>query len=346
MQLVDAAKLQQGVAQLLTGGGLEAAKAEIVAEVLVEADMIGHATHGVGLAGSYIDALGTGELRGAGEMTVLSDRGACITWDGNKLPGAWLIREALDLACERARTYGVVTVAIGRSHHTGALAAYMRRVTEQGLIAQISCSTASAARMAPFGGTAPVLTPNPLAMAFPTDADPIVIDVSASITTTTMTRQLAAAGERFPGEWGLTASGLPTDDPREVVSNGGTLMPLGGAQKGYKGFGLALMVDILGQGLAGNGRADEQDPMTLSVFIQVIDPEAFSGRDTFVRQSSFTAALCRTNPPAQGTKSVRVPGDSAAALRRKALQDGVAVDEDVLSKLGARAKAAGVDWPL
>lgn len=344
MARIDRARIQDAVAALLAAGGMEDYKATVVAEVLIEADSIGHFTHGTGLVASYLDALASGEMKGAGHQTVISDLGACITWDGNKLPGPWLVREALDLACQRVRSHGVVIVAIRRSHHTGALAAYMKRVTDQGLVVQLNCSTASAARMAPFGGTVPVLTPNPMAMGFPTDADPVLIDISASITTTTLTRQLAAAGQRYPGDWALTAEGLPTDDPEDVVSRGGTLMPIGGAQKGHKGFGMALMVDILSQGLAGSGRADAQDPMTLSVYLQVTDPAAFSGTEAFIRQSSHTAAMCRNSRPAPGVTKVRVPGDGAAAARRKADDCGVEIDDRVLATLAARAAALGSRW--
>ena len=160
--------------------------------------------------------------------------------------------------------------------------------------------------MAPFGGTRPVLTPNPLAIGFPTDGDPILIDLSASITTATMTRSLAAKGERYPEKWALTATGEPTYDPREVTVGGGTLMPLDGARKGYKGFGLALMVDVLSQGLADFGRENPPGPMSLAVFLRVIDPEAFGGRAAFAGHASFTAAACRAVPPGPGVTSVRV----------------------------------------
>jgi len=342
---VEAGRLRAGIAGLFAAAGMDADKAAIVAEMLVEADMIGHGTHGTGLVAGYLDALASGEMSGTGDVSVLSDRGACVTWRGNRLPGAWLVREALDLACERAPHFGVVTVAIGGSHHTGALAAYLRSVAEKGLIGEICCSTASAARMAPFGGTTPVLTPNPLAIGFPTEGDPILIDLSASITTTTMTRTLAARGERYPGAWALTAEGLPTDDPREVTERGGTLLPLGGVEKGHKGFGLALLVDVLSQGLADFGRADPPAPMSLAVFVQVIDPDAFGGRAAFARRAGFTAAACRAAPPVPGVAAVRVPGDGAMRSRRRALAEGVPIDADVLAALAARADALGADWP-
>lgn len=344
MTRINAERLCRSLETLLAAGGLNADKARVVAEVLVEADMIGHATHGTGLVAGYLDALANGELIGHGEPEVIADRGACVTWDGRKLPGPWLIRNALDLACNRVASYGTVTVAIRNSHHTGALAAYMRRVTDLGYVVQINCSTVSAARMAPFGGTEAVLTPNPQAYGFPTDGDPILIDISASITTTTMTRQLAAAGRRYPEPWALTAQGQPTDDPEDVISRGGTLMAIGGVRKGYKGFGMALAVDLLSQGLAGSGRADEHPPMTVSVFLQVLDPSAFSGADAFRRQSSHTARLCRENRPAPGVDKVRVPGDAASASRRRALVDGVEIDDTILGILAERARGLGVSW--
>lgn len=346
MTRVDPAALRDGLAGLFAAAGMDAAKAAVVAEMLVEADLIGHATHGTGLAAGYLDALASGEMNGSGSYDVVADRGACVTWAGNRLPGAWLLREALELACERAPRFGVVTVAIGGSHHTGALAAYLRRVTERGLVAEICCSTTSAARMAPFGGTTPVLTPNPLAVGLPTEGDPILIDVSASITTTTMTRTLAARGERYPDRWALTAAGEPTDDPREVTERGGTLLPLGGADKGHKGFGLALMVDVLSQGLADFGRADPPAPMSLAVFAQVIDPDAFGGRAAFAARAGFVADACRASPPAPGVAAVRVPGDGAARNRRAALAEGVPVDDAVLATLAERAARLGTDWPL
>jgi LDH2 family malate/lactate/ureidoglycolate dehydrogenase len=344
MPRVDAGILRANVAGVFAAAGMDREKADVVAEVLVEADLIGHATHGVGLVPWYLDALASGEMIGSGEATIVADRGSCLTWSGNGLPGPWLVTRAFDTASERAGQFGVVTVAISRAHHTGALAAYLRKVTERGLVAHISCSTASTMRMAPFGGTAAMVTPNPQAYGFPTDGDPILIDISSSITTTTHTRQLAERGERFPEAWALTATGEPTDDPQEVTARGGTLMPLGGAQKGHKGFSLALAIELLGQGLSGHGRAEAPQGMVLSVFLQVIDPAAFAGREAFIREASHLAEACRRNPPAPGVAKVRVPGDNAAASRRQALEMGVTLDEAIHARLRQKASEIGFGW--
>ncbi|WP_435167579.1 Ldh family oxidoreductase [Falsirhodobacter sp. 1013] len=347
MPRIPHATLRAFAETMLTRAGMEADKAAATAEILVEGDMIGHDTHGVSLISWYLDALADGSMNGVGGYEVVADRGATFVWDGRFLPGAWLFTEALDQAMDRVATHGVVTAAIRNCHHTCALSAYLRRVTERGLIAQISCSNPGASRVAPFGGRKPVLTPNPLAVGLPTRSDPMLIDVSTSIATTTMTQQLAKKGERFPEAWALTAEGRPTDDPSEVTERGGSLMPLGGALKGHKGFGLALMVDVLGQGLSGRGRANtENGTFAQSAFLQVMDPEAFSGLDVFTEQAEWTAEACRTNPPAAGNDGpVRVPGDSAARKRREALDKGVDISAELAAKLARAAERVNVALP-
>ncbi|MBS8227199.1 Ldh family oxidoreductase [Vannielia litorea] len=335
--------LKHFVAALLQAAGMEAEKAGVTAEVLVEGEMIGRATHGVGLVPWYLSELSSGALAGTGSHEVIRDRGATFVWEGNCLPGAWLVTKGLDLAAERARQYGTASGAIRNAHHTCALAAYMRPLTDQGLVVRITASNPAAARMAPFGGTRPLLTPNPIAVGFPTSAHPIVVDVSCSITTTTMTQTLAGRGERYPGQWALTAAGQPTDDPREVTEHGGTLLPIGGTSKGYKGFGLAVIEDLMSQGLSGKGRANTPaGPLSQSIFLQVWDPDAFAGTDALVLQSDHLANACRENPPANPSRPVRIPGDQAAVLRERALTEGLQIPDETIATLNDEAKSRGL----
>lgn len=342
------AELLDFASALLVAAGMEADKASVTAEVLVEGDMIGHDTHGLQLMHWYIECLADGSLNGNGQHEVVTDRGSSFVWDGQLLPGAWLISNAIAQACDRIADYGLVAAAIRNCHHTCALSAYMRKATDRGLIVQISVSNPAARRVAPYGGTDALLTPNPIATGFPTSRDPILIDVSCSITTTTMTQLLAKRGEHYPEDWGLTADGHPTSDPREITEAGGTMMPLGGVLKGHKGYGLGLMVDLLGQGLSGKGRADTEVPGRLaqSAFIQLIDPDFFAGRDAFVQQSDWTADACRANPPAPWNNGpVRVPGDNASARRREALAIGVPVAQNDLERMAKHAAQLGVPLP-
>ncbi len=331
--------------KLFQAAGLEADKAAGVAEILVEADLLGHATHGLALAPWYLDGLASGAINRSGEPQVVSDRGACVSWRGNRLPGAWLAAKAVDVAVERAATYGTVTMVLADCGHIGALAAYLRRATERGYMIILASSTPSSAGVAPYGGTRAVLTPNPLAAGIPTRGDPVLIDISASITTMNRARQLTLAGRMFPQPWALDAQGNPSDDPEAVVSRGGSLLPVGGLDHGHKGFGLAILVEALTQALAGFGRADHPKGSSVSVYLQVIDPDAFGGQDGFTEQSTFLADTCRSSPPRPDVDRVRMPGERALALRKAALAEGVPLSSEITTPLASRARGFGLPFP-
>jgi L-lactate dehydrogenase len=200
--------------------------------------------------------------------------------------------------------------------------------------------------VAPFGGTRPVFTPDPLAIGFPTDGDPVLVDVSASVTTNGMSARLHRRGLRFAHPWLLDAEGNPTDDPAVLAGTPpGTILPLGGLDAGHKGYGLALLNEALTGGLAGHGRADPKEGWGATVFVQALDPDAFGGREAFVRQSTFIAAQCRTNPARAGFDAVRVPGDRALARRREQLHAGVQLHESILPALEPWTRKLGIAMP-
>ncbi|MEJ8857560.1 Ldh family oxidoreductase [Variovorax robiniae] len=329
------AELERKVTLLFQACGLSEDKAGSVAHALVLADMMGHVTHGLALAPGYAAALDSGDMAREGEPEVVSDRGACVAWKGHRLPGAWLVGRAIDLALERIAQHGVVTVTIAGSHHTGALSTYLPRLTQRGLMPILSCSGPAATGVAPFGGTRALFTPNPIAAGIPTSGDPVLLDISASITTNNRAKQLAAAGERFPAPWVMDAQGYATDDPRVAVSGGGSLLPIGGLDHGHKGYGLALLVEALTQGLSGLGRHTRPSGTLMNVFLQVIDPDAFGGRASFEAESTWLTVACRSNPPRPGVSQVRVPGEHAMAQQRAAEELGVPLSPAIVDALAA-----------
>jgi LDH2 family malate/lactate/ureidoglycolate dehydrogenase len=281
-----------------------------------------------------------------GEPEVIADLGSAVTWDGRRLPGPWLVKQAIALARERVREHPVVTVSVRRSHHIGCLEAYLKPVTDAGYIIVLMCSDPAAGGVAPHGGVAARLTPNPIAAGFPTEGDPVLIDVSMSTTSNRMIKRLTDRGERLPGPWLVDSSGNATDDPRVVSAEPpGATLPLGGLDLGHKGFALALLVEALTSGLCGYGRAEGPTDWTASIFLQLIDPEAFSGRDAFIRETGHLAALCRDTPVAPGNPPVRLPGEGALARRRRQLRDGVDLYETILLGLAPWAARLGVTIP-
>ena len=336
-------ELTDFAAALFAAAGCDGDKPATIAAGLVEADLLGHTTHGLQLAVAYLGELESGGMTPTGEPDVVADRGAAVTWGGRRLPGVWLASRAVDLAVERAAAHGVVTVVIRDSHHIGCLAAFLTRATDRGMMVTVASSDPAVASVAPFGGRTAVFTPDPLAVGIPTDGDPILIDVSASITTNGMANRLRREGRRFPGPWALDAAGRPTDDPEALFTDPpGTLLPIGGAEYGHKGFGLALMVEALTQGLGGFGRAEKPGRWGASVFVQVIDPSAFGGQDAFRRETGWLAAACRASPPVPGTDAVRLPGQRGLERKRRALAEGLDLYPGILQSLEPFAAKFGV----
>lgn len=342
--LYDASLLERFAGDLFVAAGLEADKAAAVAHYLCEADLMGHATHGLALAGWYLDGIGSGIMTRSGTPDVVADKGAAVTWRGRRLPGAWLTSEAVKLAADRAATYGVGTVVIGDSHHIGALAAYLSIATGRGLMVSIYSSSPSGAQVAPFGGTRGVYTPDPAAHGIPTPDEPILIDISASITTVNMSQYMASRGRQFEHDWLFDAEGRPSRDPA-VLEQGGTLAPTGGRDHGQKGYGMALHVEALTQGLAGYGRADAPKGTNASVTVQVFDPALFGGAEAYLRQTGWLADACLANPPVPGGDPVRLPGQRALALKRQALASGVQLREGIIESLKPHAERLGVSMP-
>lgn len=329
---------------LFSAAGLENDKADAVSRFLVEADLLGHTTHGLALAGWYLQSVADGVMTVSGAPDVISDRGPAIAWKGKRLPGAWLTSEAVKLASNRAAQYGTATVTIADSHHIGCLAAYLTLATDRGYMVSIASSSPSGAQVAPFGGTKGVYTPNPVAHGIPTPGDPILIDISASITTVNMAQRLVREGRQYEHDWLLDENGNPSRDPR-VIERGGTLLPTGGLDHGQKGYGMALHVEAFTQGLAGYGRVDQPKGTNAAVTVQVFDPDAFGGRDAFLRQTGWLVDACHSNPPRPGVARVRLPGENGLARKRKALEDGVVLFPGIMESLKPHAERLSVALP-
>jgi LDH2 family malate/lactate/ureidoglycolate dehydrogenase len=322
--------LHSNAVRLLCASGLISEIADVVATTLVEADLLGHNTHGLQLLPAYLSEISKGTMTAGGDFTVITERSSVATWDGHRLPGPWLVKSAIDWARPRAQMHGSATVVIKRSHHIACLAAYLEEVARSGLMMLLYCSDPSSASVAPFGGTQAVFTPNPLAMAIPTSTDPIMLDFSASITTNGLSARMAKNGEKGAHPFWLDALGQPTNDPAVLNQQPpGTILPVGGVEAGHKGYSLALMVEALTAGLTGHGRADIPEGWGATVFLQLYDPEAFAGLAPFHWQTDYLVQACRQSAPRDVGNAVRLPGERGLALKQKQLRDGVQISDAI-----------------
>ncbi|MFX4296112.1 Ldh family oxidoreductase [Pseudosulfitobacter pseudonitzschiae] len=331
---------------LLTNAGLEPTKAEVVAELLVQTDELGVTTHGTSMVPYYLPELKAGMMTSEGNYEVVQDRKVTMVWDGNYLPGHWLMQQALDVCMARATEFGMAALSMRRAHHIGCLSTLTRIAADRGLVCYIATSDPSGKWVAPYGGTEPLLTPNPWAIGYPSREHPVLIDTCASITTVSKVRELINTGAQFAHPWMLDAAGNATTDPNVVNADPrGSIQPVGGSDHGHKGFGLALMVEMLSQGLSGHGRAEEPERWGGNVFLQVMDPEAFAGKEAFEREVSHLNDLCRTNRPLDAARPVRVPGDRASAALKAAQGGTVRLPQEVFARLEQSAAEYGVAMP-
>lgn len=333
--------------ELLRAAGMDKDASVVVADLLVEADRLGRSTHGLRLLVSYLDEIRSGAMTPTGRPVVVrDDDGPVLVWDAQWRSGVWSTSLAVDAAAARAQRFGIGMVSIRRTHHIASLQAYLLKHTDAGLITFVTCSDPAGATVSPYGGIEPVLQPDPLAIGLPTDDSPILIDISTSTTANAVALEAAASGKRLPGQWLQTAEGIPTDDPAVLAAEPpGTILPAGGADHGHKGYGLAVAVEALTQGLAGYGRADPERRWGASVLVEVLDPERFSGLAAFTEQSGALARRIRSSLPGPGVSSVRVPGDAALARRADALDRGILMTPSTIAAMIDACRGQGLALP-
>jgi L-lactate dehydrogenase len=329
---------------LLRNAGVSEERADTVAGVLLEADLLGFSTHGLIRLPANLEWLERGETRATGEPEVLIDRGPVLNWDAGYLPGPYVMMRAVEILSQRAREHGVATLTLRKSQHIACLSPYVLRAAEQGLAAWMIVATPAESLVCPHGGIRARFSTNPFAFAAPTGGDPILLDMSFAITSGGQLKQAFLEGRPASTRCIVDRDGNPTDDPKAVLEGG--LLPLGGLDHGHKGYGLMLWSELFTTALSGWGRLDSPvDGDANSVFLQVIDPEVFGSLEMFKRQADHLIELCRSTLTRPGDPPVRVPGERALAFKRQQLEEGVSLLPRILPGLEPWATKLRVAMP-
>lgn len=264
-------------AELLGAAGLPESRAARTAEILVLSEVWGIATHGLMRLPHYLERLAAGGCRPDAELSLVSDSGAVLAYDGAAGLGHWQLWEAAEIARDRCATTGLAAVSVHNSSHCGALGSYVYPGLDAGLVTLVFSNGPAA--MPPWGGHQAVLSTSPIAAGFPSSPDPVVIDLATSA----VARGKIAwhAQQELPLEqgWAFDAEGAPTVDPQAALR--GMLAPLGGS----KGYVLALLVEGLTGGLVGPtlsadvpdmfNRADDGKPQGIGHLVVTLRPDAF-----------------------------------------------------------------------
>ncbi len=340
---VAAADLEPWTRALLARSGLEPEHAATVAATLVWTSLRGTDSHGVARVPVYAERLRAGVLNGRPRVEVVRREGAIAVVDGDHGPGQVAAVVATDLSIELAREHGVGVVSVRRSGHYGAAAFYAIRAAEAGLLGMSMTNTEPL--VIPYGGAAAALGTNPIAFAAPTPDGVFNLDMATSQVAMNKVFNARSEGRAIPEGWGVTEAGEPTTDP-DAAAYG---VPLGG----YKGYGLALMVEVLCgvlagagvRGAVGNLYSGGEERQNTGHFHLAIDPERTVGRDAFAGVLGGLLAELRAIPPARGFDEVLVAGDPEDRARAERERSGIPIESVLWERLCALGAELGVSLP-
>jgi LDH2 family malate/lactate/ureidoglycolate dehydrogenase len=333
--------LEQTTTAVFAAAGFADVDARLIADALVDADLRGVRSHGVLLVPMYVDRINAGGVTRERDLDIVHDTGAMLVTDARYGMGQLSSPQAMRLAIERAAQFGIGVAVVRRAHHFGSAGRWARQAVAAGCIG-IAVSNTTPLMPAP-GGANRIVGNNPLAIAVPTDEEPIVLDMALSAAALGKIRLAAAAGRPIPDGWATDPSGLPTTDASTALL--GMLLPAGG----YKGFGLALMIDVLTGVLGDGGWGDRVRPLyrepdrfnNCSHLFLAIDPERFGGQAGFRARASALAASVRASALAPGADRTYPPGEIEAERAVRQQKYGVAVERSAIKALLHTAVAAG-----
>ena len=332
--------------ELFEAAGCRPEDAEVVVDHLVESNVFGHDSHGAIRFVEYVRGIREGLYRAATSPKVVKDRPCAAVVDGQGALGPIGASLATNLAIQKARTQGVASVALRNTCHIGRVGAYPLMAARQGLIGQIFVNAGHhGVWVAPYGGTEGRLSTNPIAFAAPRrDDEPIMLDMTTSVAAIGKVWVADHRGEALPEGWIIDSKGRPSTDPKALLSEPyGAILPMGGSV-GYKGYGLALMMEVLGGALSGQGCAiGEREVVSNGVLITCYHIEHFVDIDSYYDEVESVIRHIRSSRPAPGFDRILLPGELEFAGAREKQRDGIDIDDTTWRKICVEARDVGLE---
>jgi L-2-hydroxycarboxylate dehydrogenase (NAD+) len=340
---VESQTLKKFVKALFTEAGMLEDDAGFFAESLVKTDLWGIGSHGVLRVPIYVKRLRTGAMNPQPRIKTVKSAQGLEVLDGEHGPGVLVGREAMNRAIEIAETSSVAAVGAIRSNHFGAAGIYARMAAEKGMIG--ICMANVVQNMVVPGASRPVVGNNPIAVAVPTFGDfPFVLDISTSAVAGGKLLLASKRKEKIPTDWATDKDGRPTDDPDDAFA--GFLLPMAG----HKGFGLALVVDILCGVITGGVFLDKmkgmykypEDPSLTGHFMIVINPLSIMSREAFKdRMANFRQVLTST-PMWDSEKEILLPGEIEYRTSLERQKHGIPIPLALYDELNGLASSLGI----
>lgn len=360
---VPADRARQQISSILAAWGMEAALVRTAAEVMVETDLSGVDSHGISMLMDYEQSRIKGKLDLKAKPRVVRDSPVTALVDAGAGLGHPAAVFGMQLAIEKALTVGVGAVSVFNSHHFGAAGYYAALAPKRGLLGLVTSATRNIA-MVPTRARLPMLGTNPIAFAAPARRNrPFVLDMATATVASNKVKVYDLNGKTLPAGWVLDEHGTPVIDAAAALEilyqrpkdQGGGLTPIGGTAEmsSYKGYGLAMMVHILGGTLSGASFSPirmrtqrPEEPDNLGHFFLAIDPKVFRPDGAF--EDDLDAAIDELHraPPVDPALPVLVAGDPEAAAREKRQREGIPMPRTLVEKIRAICGRCGAPFVL
>jgi LDH2 family malate/lactate/ureidoglycolate dehydrogenase len=334
-------------AALLVAAGAPPDEAEIVMRHSVDANLAGHDSHGIIQIPTNIDRIQVGHIVPGVPWQIVQESPTTMVIDGFWGFGYVVTEHAMRLTIDKARQTNVAATTVFRQGHIGRLASYSLMAAQADMIGLITADSGRAAKqVAPFGGREARIGTNPLSIAVPSNLDgPLFLDMATSAVAAGKISLAVSRGETIPLGWIVDRDGQPTTDPQKL-KDGGALLPLGGSE-GYKGSGLAVIVEILCGLLTGLGFG--QDPTGRhndGCFMAAFNVAAFRPLAEFKSEVTDFARYLKATPPSAGSSGVFYPGEIEYIKEQERRQAGIDVEDATWRKLQSLATGYGLTAEL
>lgn len=323
--------------------------ADMTARMLVAANLRGIDSHGVHLLSYYVKQIAAGQVHPTAEGRVMSESGACLTYDGENGLGQVTARNCCEHAVRLAREHGISIVTARETNHFGACFWWARRIAVEDMLGLVFCNASSL--VAPWQGKEPKFGTNPICMAVPPygedGQEPWLLDMA---TTTVAANRIFKAWineqPEIPAGWAMDSEGVPTTDTEMAYR--GLVSPLGG----YKGYGLAMMVEILCSVLGGGAMGPElggirftNKPVRVSHAYIAIDVQRFLPVVEFQARIEKLIGMMKSSAPAKGYEEILVPGEPEKRIQADRLKSGIPIPDGNWNDLVEAASRLSVPLP-
>ena len=302
--------------------------ADDVAEILVNAHLTGHDSHGVLRIPAYLNAIASGGIKPTAEPEIVAETDNTLKVDGNQCFGHYVSRWTIRKSIQKSKQSGICCVSIFNTGHIGRLGEYAEAAAAAGCIGLITVGKGGkdAGPMVPFGGSQGTFSTNPIAIGVPTgDAAPFIVDYATSVIAEGKIQVARSKNTDLPDGCILDKNGVPSVDPADFY-DGGTLLTFGK----HKGYALAMFTCLLG-GLAGTANVGTGDMG--GIYMQTIDVNAFTPINQYQKGVRAFLDVIKTTVPAQGFDEVLSPGDFEARNRVERLKNGIEIPDTIYKQL-------------